>query len=114
MAAPQSIKERLAAERSQLVRQLTELGAAEDGSLRVDVDFPEGFADAAAATSERTEVLGLVDSLKRSLEEVDLALARLEEGTYGTCVNCGKDIGEARLEYRPASVLCVDCKSARV
>jgi|SRR3990172_8820544 RNA polymerase-binding protein DksA len=114
MAPHESIKQRLADERSQLVHQLTELGAAEDGSLRDDVDFPEGFADAAAATSERTEVLGLVESLRRSLEEIDLALSRIDDGTYGTCVNCGKKIGEARLEYRPASTHCVDCKAAKV
>ncbi|MGD2101391.1 MAG: TraR/DksA C4-type zinc finger protein [Acidimicrobiia bacterium] len=42
---------------------------------------------------------------------MDTALARIAEGTYGTCDRCGKDIGEARMDFRPASVLCVDCKS---
>jgi DnaK suppressor protein len=114
MVADEAIKQRLADEREHLMHQLAELGAAEDGTLRNDVDFPEGFADAAAATSERTELLGLVESLKRSLEEVDLALARIADGTYGTCVKCGKQISEERLEYRPASTHCVDCKAARV
>lgn len=114
MVAHKVIKERLSEERRQLMHQLSELGASEDGALRDDMDFPEGFADAAAATSERTEVLGLVDSLKRSLDEVDLALARIADGTYGKCVNCGKDIGEARLENRPSATHCVDCKAARV
>ncbi|OFW66739.1 MAG: hypothetical protein A2Z12_09020 [Actinobacteria bacterium RBG_16_68_21] len=114
MVALESIKQRLVAERQQLMHQLAELGASEDGSLRDDVDFPEGFADAAAATSERTEVLGLVDSLRRSLGEIDVALARIESGVYGTCVKCGKDIGEARLEVRPSSTHCVDCKAAKV
>lgn len=113
MGAYDAIETRLREEREQVVHQLSELGASESGELRDDVDFGEGFADAAAATAERTEVLGLVESLKRSLEEIDQALARIEEGTYGTCANCGKDIGSARLEFRPASIHCVDCKAAK-
>lgn len=105
--------ERLREEREKVVHQLSELGATEDGDLRDDVDFGEGFADAAAATAERTEVLGLVESLTRALAHVDAALARIEEGTYGTCVECGKPIGDARLEHRPESIHCVDCKTAR-
>ena len=75
---------RLLEERGKLVRQLAELGADETGELRADVEFGDGFADAAAATAERTEVLGLVDSLKKNLEDIDLALRRLQEGLYGT------------------------------
>ena len=104
-------EQRLRDERDHLVHQLGELGANEEGELRDDMDFGEGFADAAAATAERTEVLGLVDSLKRMLDDVDAALERMEEGNYGTCANCGKPIGETRLEFRPESIYCVDCKS---
>lgn len=102
---------RLLEERANLVHQLRELGATETGELRTDVDFGEGFADAAAATAERTEVLGLIDSLKNALDEVDQALQRVEDGSYGTCRTCGNPIQAARLEFRPQSTLCVECKS---
>jgi RNA polymerase-binding protein DksA len=98
-------------EREQLIHQLDELGAAESGDLRSDVDFGGSFADAASVTAERTEVLGLVESLKSQLDDVDAALAHIEAGTYGTCDRCGNEIGADRLEFRPASVLCIDCKS---
>jgi len=98
-------------ERAHLVHQLEDLGAAETGDLRADLDFGGSFADAAAVTAERTEVLGLVDSLKSQLDNVDRALAHIEAGTYGICDNCGKEIDPARLEFRPVSVLCVDCKA---
>lgn len=98
-------------ERGHLVHQLEELGAAESGDLREDLDFGGSFADAASVTAERTEVLGLVDSLKKQLDEVDSALAHIDAGTYGTCDRCGKEIASARLEARPESILCVDCKS---
>jgi len=106
-----SAEKALREEREQLVHQLDELGAAETGDLKADLDFGGSFADAAAVTAERTEVLGLVDSLKSQLDDVDTALSHIEAGTYGQCANCGKEIGAARLEFRPASVLCVDCKS---
>jgi DnaK suppressor protein len=112
MTPHDTIAERLQEERERLVRQLQELGANEDGDLSRDVEFEEGFADAAAATAERTEVIGIVESIKRMLDEVDIALSRVAEGTYGTCASCGKEIPSARLEHRPESIHCVDCKAA--
>jgi len=101
----------LQAARARLVERLAQLGAEETGELRADVEFGDGFADAAAATAERTEVLGLVDSLKKNLDDVDLALRRLEEGLYGICIKCGREVGPDRLAFRPESVLCVECKT---
>jgi RNA polymerase-binding transcription factor DksA len=107
----QRAEETLKKEREHLVHQLDELGAAESGDLRADYDFGGSFADAAAVTAERTEVLGLVESLKSQLDDVDRALASIGAGTYGICANCGSDIDKDRLEFRPASVLCVNCKT---
>lgn len=98
-------------EREQLIHQLDELGATESGDLKSDIDFGGSFADAASVTAERTEVLGLAESLKHQLDDVDTALAHIEAGTYGICDNCGSEIDEDRLEFRPASILCVNCKS---
>ena len=98
-------------ERSKLVHQLEELGATESGDLRSDVQFGDGFADAGAATAERTEVLGLVESLKRQLDSVDAALGKIDAGTYGICATCGEQIGADRMEFRPTSVRCMDCKT---
>lgn len=104
-------KAELDKERERLVHQLQELGATESGDLTGEVQFGDGFADAGAATAERTEVIGLVDSLKTQLDDVDAALERIADGSYGTCANCGNEIGAARLEARPASIYCLDCKS---
>lgn len=106
-----SAEKALRKEREQLIHQLDELGAAESGDLRSDIDFGGSFADAASVTAERTEVLGLVESLKAQLENIDSALAHIEAGTYGTCDRCGRKINEARLEFRPESILCVECKN---
>ena len=44
------------------------------------------------------------------LGEIDGALARIDEGTYGTCQRCGDSIAEERLEALPWAMLCIDCK----
>jgi len=100
-------------EQAKLIYQLHELGSDENGDLSSDLDFGEGFADAAAVTSERTEVLGIVETLKRQLDDVKEAVTKLDDGTYGTCRSCGKEIGAARMEARPFSLMCVDCKTRR-
>ena len=100
-------------ERTKLVHQLDELGANESGELTGAVDFGEGFADAAAATAERSEVLGIIENVQVLLHDVDAALVKIDDGTYGNCESCGKVIGVARMEFRPTSRYCVDCKSKR-
>lgn len=100
-------------EREKLVKQLAQLGATEQGELTGEVDFGDGFADAAAATAERSEVLGIVENLHGMLQDVDRALARTANGTYGSCESCGKEIGAARMEFRPTSRFCVECKAKR-
>ncbi|MCJ7725089.1 MAG: TraR/DksA C4-type zinc finger protein, partial [Acidimicrobiia bacterium] len=102
----------LETERDRLIHQLGELGATETGELRNDVDYGEGFADAASATAERTETMGLADNLHEMLVDVNRAIARIDEGTYGNCAKCGSAIPAARLEFRPSSIYCVSCKSA--
>lgn len=101
----------LKAERAKLLHQLAELGADEKGDLTGEVDYGEGFADAAAATAERSEVLGLVENLMSMLSDVDKALKKVADGTYGVCESCGKPIGPDRLEHRRTATRCVDCKS---
>ena len=109
VAAATALKE----ERAKLIHQLHELGATETGDLTGDVDFGGGFADAAAASAERSEVMGIVENVHGLLEDVDAALIKVDDGTYGTCELCGLTIDAARMEYRPTSRFHVDCKSKR-
>ena len=51
---------------------------------------------------------GLEDNAEHLVSEIDAALARIENGTYGTCVVCGRPIGEERLEAVPWATLCID------
>jgi len=54
---------------------------------------------------------GMEDDLLSSLDEVDEALKRITDGTYGICIDCGQPIPDKRLEALPASARCIECQS---
>ena len=94
-------------EREHLKAQLAELGA--DGGIAYD----ENFADSGQVAAEQGENRALIGQLEETLTEVERALAKLDEGNYGKCEVCGKEIGEARLEAMPATRYCIDHASSR-
>ena len=55
----------------------------------------------------------LIQMKSETLNKIDAALRRLEEGTYGGCFECGEEISEARLRALPFAVRCKDCEEAR-
>jgi RNA polymerase-binding transcription factor DksA len=101
-----SLRAQLVAERDRVYDQLAELGVSRDS-------YDEGFADSGQVTAERSEVEALVGTLQETLTDIDAALAKFEQGTYGQCESCGGPIGEARLEAMPAARLCIKCASKR-
>lgn len=56
--------------------------------------------------------IAVADIKRRELEEMDAALARLDDGTYGDCEVCGTEIDEERLKVRPFAPRCTRCQSA--
>jgi RNA polymerase-binding transcription factor DksA len=96
--------ELLANERAGLQAQLTELGFADQGS---GLSYDSNFADSSQVTAERGEAGRLATELQETLDDVEAALLRLQDGTYGLCEVCGKPIGAARLEAMPAARLCI-------
>jgi DnaK suppressor protein len=94
-------------ERDRLRAQLRDLGHGSDASL----SFDEGFADSSQVTAERGEIEALAGRLNEALKDIDDALAKMEDGTYGRCESCGGEIGEARLDAMPAARLCITCAS---
>ena len=71
----------------------------------LDADFGEQAID--LADDEALE--GIDDVLRAEIGQVRNALLRIENGTYGTCANCGKPIAEARLQARPIATRCIEC-----
>lgn len=62
---------------------------------------------------ERERDISILHSLENEMDEVQAALDRLEEGTYGRCEICGRAIGDERLEASPATRYCVEHERVR-
>jgi DnaK suppressor protein len=106
------VAEELRERRAQL---MTELGVVTTVERDPDasVSFGKRVGDGTTAAVERLNQVGTARELDAMLRDVDRALQKLEDGTYGICDRCGKLIPEERLEARPWSVLCVEDAALR-
>jgi DnaK suppressor protein len=101
--------------RSQLEQMLRELdsatstleaeGAGESSELSHVDQHP---ADTASELSDADRENAIIEAADDQRVQVVAALQRLDEGTYGSCVDCGKTIPEARLEVRPEAARCIE------
>jgi DnaK suppressor protein len=106
MADPdlEAARARLRAERARLQAELDET---------VIAPGPMTYGSQAAAATqvfEQQRDLALRERAQNQLAQVDAALARIEEGTFGTCRRCGKDVAPERLEALPWAAMCIDCQ----
>jgi RNA polymerase-binding protein DksA len=65
------------------------------------------LGDMASVTFDRELDEGLEEGAQQTLAQIDRAIAKLDDGSYGTCERCGGDIGEERLRARPWALLCI-------
>jgi RNA polymerase-binding protein DksA len=78
-----------------------------------DAVFDNHLADTATETYDRELDYTLEENSENVLGEIDAALKRIEDGTYGICTNRGEQIPLERLEARPWATLCIDCQRER-
>ncbi|TKB09362.1 RNA polymerase-binding protein DksA [Desulforhopalus sp. IMCC35007] len=69
--------------------------------------------DRATIESGRSFELRIRDRERKLLSKIDEAIARIEDGSFGICEACDEEIGLKRLEARPVTTLCIDCKTAQ-
>lgn len=67
-------------------------------------------ADVGSSNFERDQEVSLHNNQLAMLDQTEQALRMLDDGTYGSCENCGKPIGKLRLEAFPRATMCVACK----
>ncbi|PIE60685.1 MAG: RNA polymerase-binding protein DksA [Desulfobulbus propionicus] len=67
--------------------------------------------DRATVESDRNFELRIRSRERKLMDKVDEALARIDDGTYGICEQCGKEIGLKRLQARPVATQCIACKT---
>ena len=83
-------------------------GSMEEESEEMPLD--NHLAETASITLDREIDYSLEENATYVLREIDAALARIDEGAYGTCMRCARPIAPERLEARPWARLCIDCK----
>ena len=103
--------------REQLEQMLTELDAAtatlegdtgDSGELSSHDQHP---GDNATELSDTDREKAILEAAADQRKQVEAALARIEDGSYGTCVDCGQPISDARLQVRPEAARCIECQS---
>lgn len=109
------IKKELLDRKSQILENLEDIS--KEDSHEADkrgVKFPE-YGDKpdenAQEISDFTTDSATEKVLEKTLSDIDGALKRIEDGTYGICKFCGKPIGEKRLQARPVASTCIACKT---
>ena len=98
------------------VRLEEELRNAEQGLADLIRDSGDGSgddqADAGNKTFEREHEMSLANNAREMMRQVQHALGRIEDGSYGSCEGCGKPVGKFRLQAFPRATLCLACKAA--
>jgi DnaK suppressor protein len=105
-----NFRERLLEERAQLVGQVQELDAEADVKNWREGGFDDDPADAGSASFERETAQSLSLHARNLLAQIDEALRRLDDGSYGVCVTCERRIDFERLDAIPYSTQCMDCR----
>lgn len=97
-------------ERSRILKQSLRLG---NTSVGVEQEDLSDEMDHASSEVNQAMTFRLKDRERFLLSKIDKALGRIEHGEYGTCVDCGNNIEIKRLEARPVTDLCINCKEER-
>lgn len=103
----EKFKQRLIAKRKEL---LSEVRGSNVGSIETNTDGIQDIADQATSAYTKEFLLSIGDAERRMLKQVDEALNKIQQETYGLCETCGEMINERRLEALPFARLCITCQ----
>ena len=90
---------------------LTEVQDNYAASREIGQDNLPDLADVSSNAYSREMLLNISDAQHRKLQDIDAALERLDNDEYGICAGCGEDIAPRRMEVRPFSRYCIECKT---
>lgn len=111
----EKMKQNLEEEQGRLTDELSKFAHRNPQAKEADfnTDFPnmgDKEDENASEVASFSDNLSLEDELEKALRDVESALKTLNSGKYGICKYCGQEIDERRLEARPTSTSCIQCK----
>src|SRR6266540_4100441 len=110
---PARFRDELLAERRRVLDAIEYLHKENPGSIEDETEempIDNHLAETATATLDREIDYTLEENSEHVLAGIDAALERIDDGTFGKCVTCGREIAEDRLEAIPWATQCIDCK----
>jgi DnaK suppressor protein len=112
-----AIRSRLEAERFRIKQEIYRQIQGDESAMPADPlldtgDMSTDPADDADALADNERTRILVNNAQSMLEQINIALDRLDSGTYGICTNCSKQIDPRRLGALPYVTLCIGCQAA--
>jgi DnaK suppressor protein len=102
-------RKRLEEMRDDLDRTIAVLQGERPGPV-AGTGYPQDSADAGSSLSEADRTEAILHSARNQRDEVLAALSRIDESSYGKCIDCGHEIPEGRLDARPDAARCVGCQ----
>ena len=102
------IKKQLLKERQGL---LQEVNNSDETCREIGQDGVPDIGDMSSAAYSRDVLFNVSETQRQRIHDIDVALDQIEKGEYGICMSCGEEISPRRMEVRPFSRYCIECKT---
>lgn len=104
----EKIKEQLLKERRELMQ---EVNNSYETCREIGQDGVPDIGDMSSAAYSRDVLFNVSETQRQRIHDIDVALEQIEKGEYGICMECGEEISPRRMEVRPFSRYCIECKT---
>ncbi|NIU08597.1 MAG: TraR/DksA family transcriptional regulator [Phycisphaerae bacterium] len=102
------VKKHLLRERQEL---LQEVSNSYEACREMGQDGVPDIGDMSSAAYNRDVLFNVSETQRKKIQDIDVALEQIEKGEYGICMGCGEEIPPRRMEVRPFSRYCIECKT---
>jgi len=102
------VKEQLLKQRQELLQEVSNSYAA---CREIGQDGVPDIGDMSSLAYSRDVLFNLSETQRQRIHDIDVALDQIEKGAYGICMSCGEEIPPRRMEVRPFSRYCIECKT---
>ena len=102
------VREQLLKQRQEL---LQEVSNSYETCREIGQDGVPDIGDMSSVAYSRDVLFNLSENQRRRIQDINVALEQIEKGEYGICMGCGEEIAPRRMEVRPFSRYCIDCKT---